>query len=370
MKIVYPQTEHGIVNRAENTLFSYQGWPTVARDENGILYVAASGFRLGHVCPFGKTVMYVSKTNGKTWTPPIVINDNYVDDRDGGLLYTQDGHLVLTWFTLEADYLRNDTRTWLNPESEKAAIAANNGMVAAYGYLPEEKLKAGSYVRVSEDYGVTWSKTVRMPISAPHGPNRCRDGSLIYLGLEYCSDGELAPKAVALYKSFDSGYSWEKISVVTPPDWLVDKEFLDEPHVIELPDGRLFGAFRIEGRKPFTIGTTVSEDGGKTWSDVVCTGVSGSPPHLMMHSSGALICSYGRREAPYGERAIVSYDFGKTWSEEYILDESYSGDLGYPSTVELDDGSLITVYYQRYNDDKKCSILYTKWCLGEKQSDK
>ena len=86
----------------------------------------------------------------------------------------------------------------------------------------------------------------------------------------------------------------------------------------------------------------------------------------MLHSSGAVICTYGRREHPFGERAIVSYDLGKSWDEEYILDESYSGDLGYPSTVELDDGSLISVYYQKYEDDKKCSILYTKWRLNKR----
>ena len=60
---------------------------------------------------------------------------------------------------------------------------------------------------------------------------------------------------------------------------------------------------------------------------------------------------------------MVSYDFGRTWEDEYVLDECPSGDLGYPSTVELEDGSLMTVYYQKYESDKKCSILYTKWRL-------
>jgi hypothetical protein len=34
--------------------------------------------------------------------------------------------------------------------------------------------------------------------------------------------------------------------------------------------------------------------------------------------------------------------------------------------VELDDGSLMTVYYQKYEDDPYCSILYTKWKLEKK----
>ena len=369
MKTYYPNAEHGIVNRVEGSLFAYQGWPTVAKDEEGTLYVAASSFRLGHICLYGKTAMYVSRNEGKTWTPPIVVNDTYLDDRDGGLLYAGDGRMILTWFTLPVSYLSGDEcRPYLVEKAGEAAALLNTGMLEAYKTLPEEALEAGSLLRVSEDYGVTWGKTVKMPISAPHGPSICRDGSLIYLGLEYCSNGELPKKSIALYKSYDGGYSWEKVSAVAPPSWLTGEEFLDEPHVIELPDGRLLGAFRIEGHQPsFTIATTFSEDGGKTWSEVTSTDVSGSPPHLMIHSSGAIVCSYGRREQPYGERAIVSYDLGKTWEEEYVLDESYSGDLGYPSTVELSDGSLMTVYYQKYQNDKKCSILFTKWRLNEKK---
>lgn len=61
---------------------------------------------------------------------------------------------------------------------------------------------------------------------------------------------------------------------------------------------------------------------------------------------------------------MVSRDIGETWSEEYTLSvHPSSADLGYPSTVELEDKSLITVYYQRYGDDNYPSILYTKWSL-------
>ena len=367
MNTFYPEVEHGIVNRATNTLFKYQGWPTVARDENGTLYVASSSFRIYHVCPFGKTAMYISKNEGKTWTPPIVINDTYLDDRDGGLLYAGDGRLVLTWFTLPGRDLRTEYLPYITRMVSPMESAANLGMVEAVEMLPDEELEGGSWLRVSEDYGVTWSTPVRMPISAPHGPNVCRDGSLVYLGLEYLSRDELPSRCIATYKSFDGGYTWERVSILPRPSWLKGKEFLDEPHIMELPDGRLLGSFRVENREPtFSVAIAVSEDGGRTWSEPVCTDVSGSPPHLMMHSSGAIICSYGRRQAPYGERAMVSYDLGVTWEDEYVLDESPSGDLGYPSTVELSDGSLMTVYYQKYKDDKKCSILYTKWRLRDR----
>ena len=37
MNTIYPEATHGIVNRVQGSVFGYQGWPTVARDENGTL---------------------------------------------------------------------------------------------------------------------------------------------------------------------------------------------------------------------------------------------------------------------------------------------------------------------------------------------
>ena len=134
--------------------------------------------------------------------------------------------------------------------------------------------------------------------------------------------------------------------------------------MLELPDGRLLGAVRLEKPQPYTILTAYSEDGGKSWTEPARTDVSGAPPHLLRHSSGALICTYGRRELPYGQRAMVSYDEGKTWAEEYVLTENtVARDLGYGSTVELADGSLLSVYYEKFPGDEHASILYTKWAL-------
>ena len=83
-----------------------------------------------------------------------------------------------------------------------------------------------------------------------------------------------------------------------------------------------------------------------------------------MHSSGALIMAFGRRCEPFGEFAWISYDGGETWAEEYAIDiNTDNGDLGYPATVELDDGSLLTVYYQQCPEDKYPSLLYTNWKL-------
>ncbi|NLF60592.1 MAG: exo-alpha-sialidase, partial [Lentisphaerae bacterium] len=89
-----------------------------------------------------------------------------------------------------------------------------------------------------------------------------------------------------------------------------------------------------------------------------------SPPHALRHSSGAIVCVYGYRLAPYGQRAMISRDHGMTWQHDIILrDDGPDNDLGYPASVELPGGDLLTVYYQKLNRGEKCSLLYTRWQL-------
>jgi hypothetical protein len=73
---------------------------------------------------------------------------------------------------------------------------------------------------------------------------------------------------------------------------------------------------------------------------------------------------------PLGQFALISEDGGRTWNREYAINpEGVNYDLGQPSTVELPDKSLVTVYYQRYKDpetgrtDEKPCIMCTRWRL-------
>ena len=73
---------------------------------------------------------------------------------------------------------------------------------------------------------------------------------------------------------------------------------------------------------------------------------------------------YGYRGQPPGQRAIISRDDGGTWQAPIVLrDDGPDADLGYPSSVELPDGTLLTVYYQKRRLDEKPSVLWTRWEL-------
>ena len=61
-----------------------------------------------------------------------------------------------------------------------------------------------------------------------------------------------------------------------------------------------------------------------------------------------LLMSYGYRRKPYGNQARLSEDGGRTWSEPITLSGEPTGrDLGYPSTAQLDDGTLVSVWYEQ-----------------------
>jgi len=80
----------------------------------------------------------------------------------------------------------------------------------------------------------------------------------------------------------------------------------------------------------------------------------------------AVACSGLRSQhvCPWGKTVLsVSRDDGASWDHDWILRDDAPGDVGYPATVELADGSLFSVYYQQAAPDEKCSILWSKWSL-------
>jgi hypothetical protein len=77
----------------------YLGWATLAQTRAGELIAAFSGDRDAHVCPWGKTQIVRSADQGRTWSLPQTITNTPLDDRDAGIIQTQKGTLLVTWFT-------------------------------------------------------------------------------------------------------------------------------------------------------------------------------------------------------------------------------------------------------------------------------
>jgi hypothetical protein len=108
-----------------------------------------------------------------------------------------------------------------------------------------------------------------------------------------------------------------------------------------------------------------SDDNGSNWTHVIRavpdTG-RGNPPSLVKLRDGRLIVTFGYRAAPFGIRARVSRDEGRTWSDDIVLRaDAVDWDLGYTRSVQRPDGRVVTVYY--YNDAKSTEryIGATSW---------
>ena len=359
--------EHGAICTLPGEFFGYSGWPSVARCDNGDLVVVASGLRHTHVDPFGRTVLLRSVDEGRTWTTPTVVNDLPIDDRDAGIVSLGGDALLVTWFT--SDTRRYDIATSYRDLADPEAVQRYE---AGFRRLTDATVDRwlGSWTRLSEDGGDTWSPPRRAPVTAPHGPIVLQDGSLLFLGKAFTHARE---QPVETWLSSDRGRTWSLQGTVPLAPGTVDEHY-HEPHAVALPGGRLLGLIRIQdhGQAPplaagiptFSMMQTTSDDGGRTWTTAQPLGFHGSPPHVLRHSSGTLVAVYGYRLSPFGERAMLSYDEGENWEAGLVLrDDGHDGDLGYPASVELPDGSLLTVYYQKRAAGEPCSLLWTRWRL-------
>ncbi len=331
----------------------YIGWPTITKTSSGELLAVFSGNRDGHVCPFGINELIRSSDNGKTWSEPETINNTPLDDRDAGILETKKGTWIVSWFTsLAFDTEQNYAE---HPEWKRHSEKLSN---------QTKKKWLGNWIRRSTDKGKTWEEPIKQLVTAPHGPVELKDGRILYVGTANIN-GE---KKLAVEESKDDGVSWKLLSTISIPESESISPY-SEPHVIEMLDGKLLAMFRYHptDRSKSYLRQTESYDGGKTWKETYKTNIWGYPPHLLLLKNGWLMVSYGVRKIPYSERACISKDGGETWDvdNEIILSLSNSGDLGYPASVQLDDGSILTIYYQIDKDGEKTSLMQTHWKLNK-----
>jgi len=366
---------HGITMQNPDSLFNYFGWPSVAKLPDGTLAATASGFRLQHVCPFGKAVIAYSRDNGETWTRPAAVIDTPLDDRDAGITCIGGNRVMITSFNNTAEVQHDYAGADKESDSEwtkkvRALRHAYCDLIEASG--KEDKYYGSTYV-ISEDGGYNFGEVKKAPVSSIHGPFVTPAGEVLYVGRTWETRRDEADR-IELWK-LGADDNFEFVSVIENVCDDQGELLSCEPCGIALPDGKIIIHIRVQRhgesgvRKQAPVFTTYqceSTDGGKTFTKPYDLGNNGAPCHIMRHSTGVLIATYGYRSAPYGQRVMFSYDDGKTWDMDYILrDDAPSADLGYPCTVELDDGSLLTVYYQCEQGHENTVVMQSKWTLDD-----
>lgn len=344
----------------------YHGWPTVARRRNGQLLLVYSGGREQHVCPFGRVELMVSPDEGASWSWPQVLLDGPTDDRDAGVLETARGTLLVTTFTSLAYESTLERAAKLKPGAPGAwAPARLAAWQAAHQRLNAEQRHAelGQWMLRSTDTGISWSARYPTIVNSPHGPTQLADGRLLYAGKELWTE----KKRVGVAESTDDGRTWKWLAEipVRPGD---NASEYHELHAIETADRRIVAHIRNHNSKNDreTL-QTESADGGRTWSIPRVIGVWGLPSFLLRLRDDRLLMTYGYRRKPFGNQARISSDHGRTWSEPMTISaDGNSGDLGYPSTVELSDSSLLTIWYETMAGSPRAVLRQARWRLEEK----
>ena len=303
MKIVL-SGEKKIIMSAQGAKNNYFAWPSAKRLQDARIAVGASGFRLRHICPFGKAVMMTSEDDGATYSAPSPVIDTCLDDRDCGIATFGENGVMVTSFNNTVNFQRKHAL----PEEA----------VHLDSISPEDEARdLGATFKLSYDGGETFGPLYKSPITSPHGPIELRDGTVLWLGRTFsCENGRMENDAVKAYRVNTENGEMDYVGEIENIEIEGSKALSCEPYAIELDDGTILAHIRVQCYPihVFTLYQSKSTDGGKTWSE--------------------------------------SKDI-------YVNDVSL--DLGYPSTVELADGSLLTVFYAHLGADGPAVILQQKW---------
>ncbi len=182
------------------------------------------------------------------------------------------------------------------------------------------------------------------------------DGTIVmavYMSIAADHGDPLAANSSVVVRSTDGGATFGDMSVIEDANHnetallvLDDGALLAAARTLncDYPDGHLGITQYLRGR----LDLFASTDRGRTWRQSARLTLPGQhPAHLLQLKDGRIWLTYGCRiTGSYGVQARVSEDNGKNWSNPIILiDDLASPDCGYPATVQLDDGRLVTVYY-------------------------
>ncbi len=247
---------------------NYHGWPTLCSGDGDTVY-AVSSVRRGHLCPFGAVAFSKSEDGGLTWTDTEIIVDTPIDERDAGIVYLGDSHIVFFWFTMYPDRyvgtgdFSDDWKNLATPEQQSA-------LEKKFASLTAEEKRVASYAIHSTDYGETWGDVVQLPINMPHGATVAQDGkTLLCYGMPWASGDvpgfDLSMNALYVMKSENGGYTWDFMSSIGLPANNPGPGYCTEPHVIQLDDTSYLAAYRNQDSTDMTIFLPRSED-GKKWT--------------------------------------------------------------------------------------------------------
>ena len=295
---------------------------------------------------YGSIQGRISKDKGRTWGPEFTL----VQKAEGDSSYDTPDFLRLANGQILLSYIFRN-------------FSGTSGSRPYFGH---------NYYRRSTDEGQTWSE---QRIVTPYpGYNLIHNDKLVQLS----SGRVIAPVEHELqeeggdhrgyisyvFYSDDHGRTWQKSKnmVNTLP---IDAQ---EPHVVELKDGRLMMLCRTYSG--FVV-RAYSGDQGVRWSQgepvrelklspnssaLNVKRIPTTEDLLLLRSSGG----QERRRTPFV--SAISQDEGKTWIQERVIRGDPKDDYGYPSLLFLDDLAIISFHQE---DGLHVARIAIDWFYGK-----
>jgi len=332
------------------------------RTPNGRLWMS---WIAGGDSEMGYALLAFSDNDGQSWTPPTTVIDP--KDEKGlpplrvlvGNLWTDPQGRLWFFFDYSMGYFDGRAGTWAmvcdNPDAEKPQWSQPRRIWHGAVLSKPIVLSDGSWLMLISlwDNGKVW----------PYSKDKDNPGPAGFKTMFTDLDEY---RMVNVFKSADSGQSWQRIGGVRFPN----PQF-DEPMVIERRDGSLW----MLARTSIGIHETVSSDKGQTWtSPAPAAGICNtSSRHFLrrLSSGNLLLVKHGRQIDKYvgGAEvftkkrseltAFISDDDGRTWKGGLLLDEREP--VTYPDGVQSPDGSIYICYdYDRFKERQIVMAKFTE----------
>jgi sialidase-1 len=304
-------------------------FPVLIRLHTGRLIVV---YRYGapHISVKGELAVSWSDDDGKTWSSPAIAASGKDDHRNPAMVELPDGDILVSYCIMDGyDTTGRRFRSSVDGKDPRT-------------------IRPLWTVR-SHDHGATWGAPQEMKGTQP----LVQRGEMLnaYGKMAVMHDGSVLMSVYGswmghhssfehIFRSTDSGRTWSLFSTVA--------EQVNETGILALPDHHVLAAMRTN--KEQELVTSLSDDGGKTWdTPTPVTKPNEHPGDLIQLQNGDVLLTFGERNAPRGASAILSHDGGKSWDQNtrmVLADDAPLYDCGYPSSVQLPDGRIVTVYYK------------------------
>jgi len=309
---------------------AFEAWPVIQKLPDGTLVCSFTQHMQlsykAHACPYNLPMITRSTDGGRSWVRHPVCISNYrrFGNEAFGLTALEDGTLLAHVLQLywESTGWATDGYPWRR--------------VGGYDLLQYR----------STDGGATWEEPRKVDVGERSMPFVMRP--LVKVGDELLmplADEDV--KSCYVLRSADGGETWGDESLICGQEgW-----FYTEPAILLLPSGRILCVLRTwQGDFPHSGGYVnlhmcYSDDAGRTWSKPEDMGHYGYPSYLMSLQDGRVLCIYGHRIEPVSVRVLLSEDEGRTWEGPLTVATLGHEDMGYPTAVQLNDGSIFGVYY-------------------------